>query len=89
MSDIPLPKLADNRSTQRLLNIVRQLEDHMANLHSAGGEVAAMPVEGELARLRGENKELKTRQRHALSRLDDLISRMESLPDNSQESAAA
>lgn len=81
MTDIHLPKLADTRSTQRLLNIVRQLEDHVGNLQAMGGTEGAVPVEGEIARLREQNRQLKTRQRHAVSRLDDLLSRMEKSTD--------
>lgn len=78
MTEIALPKLADTRSTQRLLNIIRQLEEHVGNLQAASpASTDGVATPSELTRLREQNRKLRTRQRHAISRLDDLLARME------------
>jgi hypothetical protein len=78
MSDIELPQLADTRSTQRLLNVMDKLEQHLANLQAVGAVApSAEVVDGEIGRLRKQNKMLQARQKVALERLDDLLARMD------------
>ncbi|MFZ2586835.1 MAG: hypothetical protein WAZ18_01740 [Alphaproteobacteria bacterium] len=77
---LELPKLADTRSTQRLLNILSQLEESTANRSSLATSVengvVDMKVEGEIARLRRENKALKANMKQALERIDALMEAM-------------
>jgi hypothetical protein len=103
MADIELPRLADNRSTQRLVNVLRQLEESLANAAAVGAapaaraETADTPVgaqiNGEITRLRQQNKQLRNRQREASDRLDDLMTRIQSQlsaqPEAAQQENAA
>lgn len=76
MSDIQLPQLADTRSTQRLLNILDKLEEQLANVQAVSSGDVGGAVDGEIGRLRKQNKQLQARQKVALEHLDDLIERM-------------
>lgn len=102
MAELEMPRLPDNRSTQRLMNILHQLEEHLANAAAVKGKPAAASdgddapvgsqINGEIARLRSQNKQLRNRQRAVADRLDDLIVRMQSqlsATDNPQQEHAA
>lgn len=90
---LELPKLADTRSTQRLLNILYQLEESLANkaaMESQGSNVTTLAADSELARLRKENRALKQSLRMAMDRLDALAETLQVQDEAStQESMAA
>ena len=96
MPELELPKLADTRSTQRMLNLLAQLEDHMANRAALGSSeteptttVTNLQVEGEIARLRAQNKQLKLLYKQALERVDALITNLQHAPQTSQNESMA
>jgi hypothetical protein len=82
--DLELPKLADTRSTQRMLNMLSQLEEYMANraavVVSEATPVSDMRVEGEISRLRRENKALKQSLKQAMARIDAVVANLEAAP---------
>lgn len=93
-AELELPKLADTRSTQRMLNMLSQLEEYMANRVAVGeveiSTVSDMRVEGEISRLRKENKALKAALKQAMDRLDAVVANLEAAPcEQVAESMAA
>ncbi len=91
MTDIALPKLPDTRSTARLLKIIDNLERMLANGATLNSQ-SATATDSELAQLRAENKRLKRQIANTVSRVDDLILRLEHTPasapsDNRAEAA--
>lgn len=93
-AELELPNLADTRSTQRMLNMLSQLEEHMANRAaitvSETVVVSDMRVEGEIARLRRENKALKHALKQAMDRIDAVVANLEAAPcEAASESLAA
>ncbi|PIZ31767.1 MAG: hypothetical protein COY40_01170 [Alphaproteobacteria bacterium CG_4_10_14_0_8_um_filter_53_9] len=91
----PLITWADDGSAAQLAEALITLEQHMANLHALSGRASAPLAAGsEVTKLRNENETLKTRQTEALTRLDNLMMRLEPLmqkefntPSKSQEAA--
>lgn len=98
MADLELPRLPDNRSTQRLINVLSQLEEHLANAAVVGANAKASQspapvgaqINGEISRLRQQLKQERNRKREACDRLDDLIARVQSqAAENAKQEHAA
>jgi hypothetical protein len=85
LSTLP-PNLPDERTAQRLLDLLTQLEKLGVSPVAPGSGLP--PEAAELATLRAQNARLLRRQQAARERLEALALRLEQLP-NPQEEAAA
>lgn len=73
--------LSDPLGITRLMMVVEALEDHMrvrkSHLADVPGSESVDEAITELARLRSQNAEMKTRHKEVLQRLDGVIARLE------------
>lgn len=86
MSTTP-PNLPDERTAQRLLDLLSQVEHTLKNARPSP-QVTSLH-EGQLSKLQAENTALRHRQQQASQKIENLITQLESAPEPVQEGAAA
>ena len=87
MSIVP-PNLPDERTAQRLLDLLAQLE-HTAKSPRAASPAAAAANNAELAELKSENAQLRRRQQQAREKLNALATKLEQMPEPETQGQAA
>lgn len=87
---IPLPdNLPDNRTAQRLVDVLAHLELALRNSSATQAAAAPAPAAPEdsakLQSLKDENRRLRTRHQQASQRLDALIARLQAQQEEAEK----